>query len=862
LLSQLSEITAEHQYERSINSDSDYLLSFVTFRAATDRSTAHNQELLMSVQAISAIRFITSLGVNTHIDFANYGYQNLSTVEAAIKYLGVTNLRDSAQSTTDATTWLQVAQATGAKFDNYIGETSPAGMQTDLNLMPQLAQEGILNYIEGGNEEDDAYPASLGNTLQITAQFQQSVWAMGQQLGLPVINMSFGSGWTSTNNWQGDYDKVGDLSAYASYANAHTYPNPGQLPDDTIQRLNGLANLAAASRPVITTEVGWDENLGFTQAQIARYALDATMDGIKDGDVKMYFYALFNDGSGNFGLMNADGTAKPAGTAIHNLTTLLADTGANAASFTPGSLSYTLSGTQSGDNSLLIEKSDGSFWLSLWNETEAAGSPHNVTLTLPAAAEVKLFDPLTGTAARSDVTSATTATISLPDHPVLVEILPSSGSSSSGSPSPTDLALVLPAAKTVSAGTTATFSGISISDPWAATATGAMTLNVWDSTGAGTITIAGHTSVGTGWVSLTGTLSQLNADLAALSYKAGSNQGSDGVTIDVLNQAGVDARKTLAVTIGSAGSTSSPSDLAVVLPAAETVTAGSTMSFSGISISDPWAAAAAGGMALNVWDSTGAGTITIAGHTSVGTGWVSLSGSLSQLNADLAALSYKAGSNQGSDGVTIDVWNQAGVEVTKTLGVTVAAATTPPSSSTITIAATDANPVVMASYVNINATSGDHMLFIGGTHDKAILTGGRETVQAYQGYNTISTGGQNDTIKIGGSGNRVYAGGGHNVIEDGGSLNTIVLSRAGIGFDDVYGYVLQGGDKFDLRSALSATTWDGQKSTLTQYLSVGTSGNDATISMRSTVGGTAVALATLHDSGALTMTGLLMHSIV
>ena len=79
-------------------------------------------------------------------------------------------------------TWLQVAQATGAKFDDYIGETSPAGMQTDLGYMTQLAQEGILSFVEGGNEEDDSYPASLGNTLATTALLQQQLYATAQQL--------------------------------------------------------------------------------------------------------------------------------------------------------------------------------------------------------------------------------------------------------------------------------------------------------------------------------------------------------------------------------------------------------------------------------------------------------------------------------------------------------------------------------------------------------------------------------------------------------------------------------------------------------------------------------------------------------
>ena len=370
--------------------------------------------------AIRAYTLIDTIGVNTHIDFAKYGYQNLSVVEGAINYLGLKNLRDSAQTSTDAQTWLQVAQATGAKFDDYIAEASPDGMAYDLSLVHELASEGILNYLEGGNEEDDAYPASLGNTLAITAQFQQQVYATGRALGLPVINMSFGAGWTAANNWQGHYGDVGDLSAYADYANAHTYPLVGQGTDWTTQRLNGLARLAAASRPVITTEIGWNESQGFGQDNIAKRAIQAVLDGMKNGNVKTYFYALYDDGSGLFGLMNQDGTAKPAGAAIHNLTTLLADTGANAATFAPRSLAYTLGGATANDNTLLMQKSDGSYWLSLWNEIDAV---HNVTLTLPATAQIKVFDPLKGTGAIQNLARAISATLTLSDRPMLVKVI-------------------------------------------------------------------------------------------------------------------------------------------------------------------------------------------------------------------------------------------------------------------------------------------------------------------------------------------------------------------------------------------------------------------------------------------------------
>jgi serralysin len=235
-----------------------------------------------------------------------------------------------------------------------------------------------------------------------------------------VINMSFGSGWTAANDWHGDYDKVGDLSAYATYANAHTYPVAGQTTGETIRRLNDDARLAAANRPVMTTEIGWDT--GGTGAAV-QGVVQAVLDGIKAGDARMYFYALFDDMSGKYGLMNADGSPRPAGAALHNLTTLLADGGGR---FTPGSLPYRLSGTAAGDDTLLMQKSDGSFWLAVWNES---ADGHQVTVDLgEAAPRIAVFDPVTGTSAMSSSGNAGHVTVELAHDPLLIEIVPGTGS--------------------------------------------------------------------------------------------------------------------------------------------------------------------------------------------------------------------------------------------------------------------------------------------------------------------------------------------------------------------------------------------------------------------------------------------------
>ncbi len=1039
---------------------------------------------LTTVKAISASSVLNSIGINTHIDFNNYGYQNLSVTEAAINYLGIKNLRDSADNPNTLGvngTWQQVANATGAKFDDYMTEGSPTSDQTDLSYISQLASQGILNFVEGGDENDNSYATSSGNSIAWTASFQQQVYATAHALGLPVINMSFGSGWTATNNWHGDYDKVGDLSAYADYANAHTYPMAGSTTGSTIQTLNSDALLAASSRPVITTEIGWDTST-FSQYDQARFTLDAVFDGIKDGDTKMYFYALFDDGSGNFGLMNQDGTAKQAGTALHDLTTILADTTAS----TTGSLTYGLTGTTANDQSLLMEKSNGTFELVLWNETDAA---HNVTLTLGSAAQtVKVYDPMTGTTAIATYSTATSVTIDVPTYPVIVEITPSSASStttstgsgsataSSGSSSGTtgttttgttssssaasttpDPVVTVPGVQTMTAGSTLALTGISISDPWAATVGGTLALNITTTTG----TVSGKdasgkllSGSGTSGIHVSGTLAQINAELGTLTF-SDATAGTAQVNVDVWDQAGVETTKAIGVTVNgtssngasstastgstSSTSTSSSSSLAtasgttsttasapnpvVTVPGAQTVTAGAGLAFSGISISDPWAAAAGGTLALNVtttagtvsakdasgnlvsgsgtsgihvsgtlaqinaelatltfadattgnaqvtvdvwdqagvegtktigvtvnpppstvvtvpatvtattasavaltgvsvadpWAATAGGTLALNVATSAGTvsgkdgsgnllsgsgtAGIHVSGALAQINADLATLTF-SDAKTGSAQVTVDVWDQAGVEATKTIGITVNAASTAISASTAMTATTAnsvapaastpsptssvSNPVVNQTYTvnsgqsfhltggtntiyglgngdTVRVDSGTNTIFANGSGDTLAGGSGSDVIQAFSGGNTIKAGSGSENIRFAGSNNTIYAGSGSDTIADSGTNNRIVLAKAGSGVADLYGYVLSNGDTLDLRSLLASTSWNGSTSTLSNYIQLGLSGSDATISINTTgqAGSASHHVATLHGSGAVTLSTLLAHSLV
>jgi len=254
-------------------------------------------------------------------------------------------------------------------------------------------------------------------TLEWAKAFQSQVFAAGVDLGIPVINLSVGAGWTYLDGYKGNYDALGDMSALAHYGNAHTYAGAGQYTDTVMERLNGLAKLGAASRPVITTEIGWDMNK-FSATDVARFSLQAVLDGIENGNPKTYFYTLFDDGSGKFGLMNSDGSPKLAGTALHNLTTILADSGAPRTD----SLTFGLTGATANDHKLLMQKSSGVFQLALWNEKDAA---HTITVNLGSAAQtVRIYSPLSGATPIATYSNTANISVTVPTSAIIVEIVP------------------------------------------------------------------------------------------------------------------------------------------------------------------------------------------------------------------------------------------------------------------------------------------------------------------------------------------------------------------------------------------------------------------------------------------------------
>jgi hypothetical protein len=123
---------------------------------------------------------------------------------------------------------------------------------------------------------------------------------------------------------------------------------------------------------------------------------------------------------GYWGLFDTNYAAKKSGTYLHNLTTVLADTGSG----TPGRLDYSVPNEPATVHDLLLQKSSGTFELVIWNDRPSGGT-NDVTVTFAAPqGSVKVFDPTVGTAATETHASTGNVALTLSDHPVVVEVTP------------------------------------------------------------------------------------------------------------------------------------------------------------------------------------------------------------------------------------------------------------------------------------------------------------------------------------------------------------------------------------------------------------------------------------------------------
>jgi hypothetical protein len=414
----------------------------------------------LSTTAARAASFVQSIGVNTHLnDGGPYG--NLSLVMTELQYLGTKEIRDHNPYSWSVSNF-QTLASQGVKLDLIIGynpyyELGSGALQSDLYLIDEIAQAvpGSIMGLEGLNEPSmfpDYWYGQLTDNWNTVLQVQQAEYTAVNTdpllQSVPLLNSSV---------WYSSFSGTPpDFSPYADIGNGHVYPYGGRQPGWFMNNALWEQQQIVPGTADWITEFGYsttpgDPTYGVDAATQAKNILNGLADAFKAGIPHTFIYELSdwasnipsNQAWGALGLFNYDGTPKPAASAIHNLTSVLADSGNTAATFTPASLSYSISGLPSTGNSLLLEKSDGTFDILVWNEapdwnpsteSEISVQPIGVTLSLGAAySNISVFDPLKSAAPIASYSNTTSVQLSVTDHPLIVQL---SGSTVSSTPDP------------------------------------------------------------------------------------------------------------------------------------------------------------------------------------------------------------------------------------------------------------------------------------------------------------------------------------------------------------------------------------------------------------------------------------------
>ena len=402
-----------------------------------------------------AADFLDTLGVNTHVNSAPY--DDTARIVAALNYIGFDNIRQSSPIDQGSLDGITALGAAGERIDLIINGGGPVDLSGAMQNVYRLAP--YLNAVENVNEAA-IYPiryAGLGGVdaaVALQKDLYAAVRADPALNNVPVYSFTIGGADPSA------YPSIGDISNDTDYVNIHAYPPDGLRPIFVIHAAIAGGRTDAPSKPVVLTEtgfytltdgVGWG---GVPESVQASYLLDEVLDEAVAGVARTYLYDLLDDGpdpagtnqEAHFGLFHDDGSPKPAATAFHNLTAILADSGSSASSFPISDFAFTASGVPYDytGNTLVLDKSDGSHVIAVWNEEQLwdtdklvpiAAQHIPVTVDLHQSYQLVLvFDPTVSAAPVQTLHNVENVHLDLTDHPFLIQVFPDAASTPPATP--------------------------------------------------------------------------------------------------------------------------------------------------------------------------------------------------------------------------------------------------------------------------------------------------------------------------------------------------------------------------------------------------------------------------------------------
>lgn len=420
--------------------------------------------------AIAASEFLSSVGICS--TFPDRGQPIEKTIEM-VKYVGFRWVRGgieglSERGPTTVETYLRLHRETGVKFSWGL-VSGGTDIKKLIETGKQIAAAGALLAFEGNNEPNNwgvVYQGERGGgrapSWMAVAKLQRDMYAAVKSdpvlKDYPVWGPSECGAETDNVGLQFLTIPVGagclmpDGTKYADFANCHNYlshpswpglhdnqtwiaadPGPACKVDGLYgnhgrtwaKGFKGYSVAELEKLPRVTTETGVTIEGPFTEKVQGLLYMSVYLAQFKRGWRYTSIYILRDrtDEGGNqtFGFYRPDYTPRPAAIYLHNLLTVLNDTGTPPAL---GSLGYSITPQPETVHDLLLQKSDGTFALVVWGERFTGGSDL-ITVDLGETFPVvRIYDPTVGETPIKEAKDISSVELTMSDHPFVIEIPP------------------------------------------------------------------------------------------------------------------------------------------------------------------------------------------------------------------------------------------------------------------------------------------------------------------------------------------------------------------------------------------------------------------------------------------------------
>ena len=386
-------------------------------------------------------------GVNTHINYLRTIYDTgyATIVKPRLLELGIRHIRDNPGGDTDAITKGRFIELAGKGIKLLLSTANATDYDTDYVRALNGSGMQVVEAVEPPNERDNAWGANMPAQLRsYIIGFYPRYRTDPAMSSVLVLGPSFANTRDSAQKLQAVFP---DAANYMDCGNVHSYS--GRDPEGRYGGGWGITLADALGRQRMgSTKTIWASECGYkmsggnsghpavTQRAAAKYLPRQFLSHLSRGAPRLYAYQLLNYGQ-EFALLNNDGSPRLQFTAVKNFIAMFKDPGA---AFTPGTLSYSLSGDLTNIQQMLFQKRDGCFQLAVWQgvpsstATDDSGiadiDPARRPLTLSLAATVSkatIYEPSFSAAAKQSYANAaglSTISLSVPDHLQVIELVP------------------------------------------------------------------------------------------------------------------------------------------------------------------------------------------------------------------------------------------------------------------------------------------------------------------------------------------------------------------------------------------------------------------------------------------------------